>query len=254
MLKLGFIGLGVMGQPMALNLRKAGHALSVYARNPAQSAPLLAAGAAVLATPTAVAQSSDVLFINVSDDAALEAVLFARGDTNSGAAAGLSAGAIVVDMGTTSPAFTRHLSERLAQQAVSLIDAPVSGGQAGAIAGTLSIMAGGPAAAFERVLPLFECEHPGDTRPRAAIEAARAWARGELRVGEARRAALAAHAAAREARSEPARAAARACGHAAATAHVATHAVAVLSYAANAAGHAAHDSEYQWQRTHLIGE
>jgi len=106
----------------------------------------------------------------------------------------------------------------------------------------------------ERVLPLFECEHPGDTRPRAAIEAARAWARGELRVGEARRAALAAHAAAREARSEPARAAARACGHAAATAHVATHAVAVLSYAANAAGHAAHDSEYQWQRTHLLGE
>lgn len=106
----------------------------------------------------------------------------------------------------------------------------------------------------ERVLPLFEREHPDDVRPRAAIEAARAWVRGEIRVGEARRAALAAHAAAREARSEPARAAARACGHAAATAHVATHALAVLSYAANAAGHAAHASEYQWLRTHLLGE
>ena len=168
MLKLGFIGLGVMGQPMALNLRKAGHALSVYARNPAQSAPLLAAGAAVLATPAAVAQSADVLFVNVSDDAALDAVLFSRGDTNSGAAAGLSAGAIVVDMGTTSPAFTRQLAKRLAEQAVSLIDAPVSGGEAGAIAGTLSIMAGGPAAAFERVLPLFQAiggniVHVGDS-------------------------------------------------------------------------------------------
>jgi 3-hydroxyisobutyrate dehydrogenase-like beta-hydroxyacid dehydrogenase len=168
MLKLGFIGLGVMGQPMALNLRKAGHALSVYARNPAQSAPLLAAGAAVLATPAAVAQASDVLFVNVSDDAALEAVLFSPGDTNSGAAAGLSAGAIVVDMGTTSPAFTRQLAERLGKQSVSLIDAPVSGGEAGAIAGTLSIMAGGPEAAFHRVLPLFQAiggniVHVGDS-------------------------------------------------------------------------------------------
>jgi len=169
---LGFIGLGVMGQPMALNLRKAGHALSVYARNPAQSAPLLAAGAAVLATPAAVAQASDVLFINVSDDAALEAVLFSREDATSGAtagaAAGLPAGGIVVDMGTTSPAFTRQLAERLLAQSVSLIDAPVSGGQAGAIAGTLSIMAGGPEAAFQRVLPLLQAMggnivHVGDS-------------------------------------------------------------------------------------------
>lgn len=168
MLKLGFIGLGVMGRPMALNLRKAGHALSVYARNPAQSAPLLAAGAEVLATPAAVARASDVLFLNVSDDAALEAVLFSREDSEAGAATGLSAGAIVVDMGTTSPAYTLHLSERLAKLSVSLIDAPVSGGEAGAIAGTLSIMAGGPEAAFQRVLPLFQAiggniVHVGDS-------------------------------------------------------------------------------------------
>jgi 2-hydroxy-3-oxopropionate reductase len=149
---LGFIGLGVMGQPMALNLRKAGHALSVFARNPMQSAPLHAAGAAVLASPAAVAKASDILFINVSDDAALEAVLF----DPQGAASGLAGGSIVVDMGTTSPAYTRQLAGRLAARGINLIDAPVSGGEAGAIAGTLSIMAGGPAAAFQRVLPLFQ--------------------------------------------------------------------------------------------------
>jgi 2-hydroxy-3-oxopropionate reductase len=152
MLNIGFIGLGIMGQPMALNLCKAGYALSVYARDPAQSAPLLAAGAAVADTPAAVAASAQVLFINVSDDAALEAVLFGR----QGAAAGLADGGIVVDMGTTSPAFTRQLAARLAERGVSLVDAPVSGGEAGAIAGTLAIMAGGSEAAFQRVLPLFE--------------------------------------------------------------------------------------------------
>lgn len=162
MSNLGFIGLGVMGQPMALNLCKAGHQLSVYARNPAQSAPLKAAGAVILDTPAAVADAVDVLFINVSDDAALESVLFGA----QGAAAGLAENSIVVDMGTTSPAYTRRLAARLAQSKVALIDAPVSGGEAGAIAGTLSIMAGGTPEAFARVLPLFQviggsCVHVG---------------------------------------------------------------------------------------------
>ena len=160
----GFIGLGVMGQPMALNLRKAGHALGVYARDPAQSAPLLAAGATLHATPHALAQASDILFINVSDQTALESVLFAP----AGAAAGLRAGCIVVDMGTTSPAYTRQLAMQLGARGIDLLDAPVSGGQAGAIAGTLSIMVGGPAAAFARVRPLFEAignciTHVGET-------------------------------------------------------------------------------------------
>jgi 2-hydroxy-3-oxopropionate reductase len=149
---LGFIGLGVMGQPMALNLCKAGHRLSVFARNPAQSAALQVAGAAVQASPAEVAQASDILFINVADDAALESVLFNK----EGAAAGLRAGSIVVDMGTTSPTFTRQVASRLAESGIDLIDAPVSGGEAGAIAGTLAIMAGGPEAAFQRVLPLFQ--------------------------------------------------------------------------------------------------
>ena len=105
----------------------------------------------------------------------------------------------------------------------------------------------------EHVLPLFERHRPDDDRPREAIEAVRTWARGEVGVGAARTAALAAHAAARETTDEAARAAARAAGHAAATAHVATHALAVASYAVNAAGHAALASEREWQHTHLTG-
>lgn len=152
MTAIGFIGLGIMGRPMALNLCKAGYRLNVFARNPAQSAPLLAAGATALDSPHTVAQASKILFINVSDEAALEDVLFAT----TGAAAGLAAGGIVVDMGTTAPAYTRKLASRLAEHGLELIDAPVSGGEAGAIAGTLSIMAGGSKTAFECVLPLFQ--------------------------------------------------------------------------------------------------
>jgi 3-hydroxyisobutyrate dehydrogenase-like beta-hydroxyacid dehydrogenase len=151
-LNIGFIGLGIMGRPMALNLCRAGYRLHVYARNPEQSAPLQALGATVLATPRAVAHASNILFINVSDDAALESVLFGP----DAATEGLRTDSIVVDMGTTSPTYTRELGKRLMQYQVSLIDAPVSGGEAGAIAGTLSIMAGGTAAAFQRVLPLFQ--------------------------------------------------------------------------------------------------
>jgi 2-hydroxy-3-oxopropionate reductase len=112
----------------------------------------LAAGAVSHATPFALAQASDILFINVSDDAALESVLFGPG----GAVAGLRAGCVVVDMGTSSPTHTRQLAARLGEREIDLIDAPVSGGQAGAIAGTLAIMAGGSDAAFQRVLPYFQ--------------------------------------------------------------------------------------------------
>ena len=102
----------------------------------------------------------------------------------------------------------------------------------------------------EHVLLYFEAKHPQDDRPRKAIEAARAWARGEIRVGEARAAALAAHAAARDADDDAARAAARAAGHAAATAHVATHARGAASYAlkAAAASGAARQSDWQYRR------
>lgn len=149
---VGFIGLGVMGAPMALNLLRAGHALTVYNRTAARALPLAEAGASVAPSPQAVGLASRIVFVNVSDDAAVEAVLFGT----AGLAHGLAEGAIVVDMGTTSPTATRVFASRLAQQGVTLIDAPVSGGEAGARAGTLSIMVGGPVDAFRRVLPLLK--------------------------------------------------------------------------------------------------
>ncbi|MDW8323734.1 MAG: NAD(P)-dependent oxidoreductase [Burkholderiales bacterium] len=149
---IGFVGLGVMGQPMALNLLRAGYALTVYNRTAARAALLAQAGASVAVSPRAVAAVCRIVCVNVADDAAVEAVLFGA----EGLAPALRADDVVIDLGTTSPAATRAYARRLAQQGVNLIDAPVSGGEAGARAGTLSIMAGGPKAAFERVLPLLK--------------------------------------------------------------------------------------------------
>lgn len=148
---LGFVGLGVMGAPMALNLLRAGHSLTVYNRTAERAAPLADAGASVAVSPQAVAASCRIVFVNVSDDAAVEAVLFGP----LGLVHGLAEGGVVVDMGTTSPAATRRFAEKLAERGATLLDAPVSGGEAGARAGTLSIMVGGPAEAFAQVLPLL---------------------------------------------------------------------------------------------------
>ncbi len=147
--RIGFIGLGVMGLPMARNLTRAGHALKVWNRTPARCAEI--PEAAPVARPADLADR-DVVFVNVADDDALESVLF--GPDGLATAAGK---AIVIDMGTTSPTYTRACAQRLAERGLSLIDAPVSGGEAGASAGTLSIMAGGDEAQFQRVLPLLEC-------------------------------------------------------------------------------------------------
>lgn len=163
-LSVGFIGLGTMGRPMALNLLQAGVHLTVHNRTASRASPLLKAGARMADAPRGVASACDVLFLNVADDQALEAVLFGP----QGAAEGLQRGSIVVDLGTTSLAATRAFAARLAKQGVTWLDAPVSGGEAGAKAGTLSIMVGGPAATFDRVLPLFQAMgrniiHMGDT-------------------------------------------------------------------------------------------
>mgnify|MGYP005851923421 CR=1 FL=1 len=149
---LGFVGLGVMGAPMALNLLRAGHSLTVYNRTAERAAPLAEAGASVAVSPQAVAASCRIVFVNVSDDAAVEAVLFGP----LGLVHGLAEGGVVVDMGTTSPAATRRFAEKLAERGATLLDAPVSGGEAGARAGTLSIMVGGPAEAFAQILPLLQ--------------------------------------------------------------------------------------------------
>ena len=163
-LSVGFIGLGTMGQPMALNLVRAGHPLVAYNRTASRTSPVSAAGARVADSPRQVASGSEVLFINVADDRALETVLFGP----QGAADGLKPKSTVVDLGTTSLTATRTFSARLAEQGITWLDAPVSGGEAGAKAGTLSIMVGGPASAFDRVLPLFQAMgknivHMGDT-------------------------------------------------------------------------------------------
>jgi len=150
--RVGFIGLGIMGRPMALNLRKAGHSLSVYARRPESMEPLAQAGAATYGSPAELAACSDVVLTMVSDTADVEEVIFGRNGVIEGAAAG----SVVVYMSTVSPSATRSMAERLVEQGVSMLDAPVSGGEVGAINATLSIMVGGERETFERVRPLFQ--------------------------------------------------------------------------------------------------
>ena len=151
--RIGFVGLGIMGRPMALNLRKAGHELWVHARRAESMQPLSEAGAKACASPQEVARNAEIVFICVSDTPDVEQVI--RGDH--GAIHGVRAGSVVVDMSTISPAATRRLAEELAGRGAEMLDAPVSGGDVGAINGTLSIMVGGKPEVFERVKPFFEC-------------------------------------------------------------------------------------------------
>lgn len=151
MSKIGFIGLGVMGTPMALHLANGGHTLFVHSRSgPPQE--VLDAGATACANGAEVARQADVVFLMLPDTPDVERVLF--GDN--GVAAGLSAGKTVVDMSSISPIETRAFAERIAALGCDYVDAPVSGGEVGAKAATLSIMAGGTQQTFDRVLPLFQ--------------------------------------------------------------------------------------------------
>ncbi len=151
-MNVGFIGLGIMGRPMALNLRKAGHTVFVYGRRPESMLPLIAAGCHSCGFASEAAAQADVTFIMVSDTPDVDQVIFGK----CGVAEGAKAEAVVIDMSTIAPAATREFAQRLKQQGVDMLDAPVSGGEQGAINGTLSIMVGGDPGVFERVLPLFE--------------------------------------------------------------------------------------------------
>jgi 2-hydroxy-3-oxopropionate reductase len=151
-MQLGFVGLGVMGQPMALHLLRAGHQVAVWARRAASCRPLLGAGAVHCGSAAAVARRSQVVFTVVTAGADVERVVFGA----DGLAEGLAAGSILVDMSTIGPEMARSLAQRLSQRGVDMLDAPVSGGEQGAIAATLAIMVGGKAAALERVRPLLE--------------------------------------------------------------------------------------------------
>lgn len=150
---LGFIGLGAMGRPMALNLMKHGHAMAVYGRRSASVEPLVAAGARACASPRDVAANAEVIFTMVTTSRDVEEVVLGP----DGVAAGARAGSIVVDMETISPEIVRHVAARLAERGIEMLDAPVSGGPAGASSATLSIMVGGKSDVLDKVRPLFDC-------------------------------------------------------------------------------------------------
>ena len=149
---VGFIGIGAMGEPMALNLIKAGYALTVYARRAEAAAALVTAGAALAATPAAVARASEIVVTMVTTAADCEQVTLGA----QGIIEGAAAGAVVIDMATISPLAARRIAEVLATRGIEHIDAPVSGGPMGARDATLSIMAGGTETVFARVKGLFE--------------------------------------------------------------------------------------------------
>jgi 2-hydroxy-3-oxopropionate reductase len=151
MANLGFIGLGIMGAPMALNLQNGGHRLFVHTRSKRNPDPL--GGQATYCESAAeVARQADIVFLMVPDTPDVEKVLFSEG----GVAAGLSGGKVVVDMSSISPIETKAFAARINELGCEYLDAPVSGGEVGAKSGTLTIMVGGTAAAFEKVKPLFE--------------------------------------------------------------------------------------------------
>jgi 2-hydroxy-3-oxopropionate reductase len=142
-----------MGRPQALNIMKAGHAMAVWARRAESMQPLKDAGASACASPKEAAAAAEVVFVMVSDTPDVEQVIFGPG----GVIEGAKPGTVVVDMSTISPVATRDMAQRLAAKGVEMLDAPVSGGDIGAINGTLSIMVGGKPEIFAKVLPLFEC-------------------------------------------------------------------------------------------------
>jgi 2-hydroxy-3-oxopropionate reductase len=149
---IGFIGLGIMGKPMAYNLLKAGFAVFVHNRHQEVTDELIAAGATAGVRPREIAASCDVLITMLPDTPQVEEVLLGTEGVIEGAHEGL----IVIDMSTISPIVTRTLAARLAGRGIAMLDAPVSGGDKGAIAGTLSIMVGGEEATFQRCLPIFQ--------------------------------------------------------------------------------------------------
>jgi 3-hydroxyisobutyrate dehydrogenase len=150
--RVGFIGLGIMGQGMSRNLLAAGHDLMVWNRTPERAQPLVEAGASRAGSPAQLAGAVDIVVTCVSDTPDVEAVLL--GDE--GVIHGAGAGTLVIDCSTISPQVTRDIAADLTERGVEMLDAPVSGGSEGAANGTLSIMVGGPEEQFERARPLFD--------------------------------------------------------------------------------------------------
>lgn len=151
--QIGFIGLGVMGRPMAGHLLAAGHRLTVHNRSRAAVDALVASGAEAGASPADVARRSDIVITMLPDTPDVESVIAGPG----GVLEGVRAGSVVIDMSSISPEVTRKLASLVAAAGATMLDAPVSGGEIGAKNATLSIMVGGDAGAFERVRSILAC-------------------------------------------------------------------------------------------------
>ena len=149
--KIGFIGTGIMGAPMATNLLKAGYEVTVHSRTKSKAQPVIAAGACWVDSPAQVAEQSDVLITCLTDTPDVRKVLLGQGGVIETARPGL----ICIDTSTISPAATKEMVEQLKEKAVTLLDAPISGGQIGAIEAKLSIMVGGDKEIFEKVKPIL---------------------------------------------------------------------------------------------------
>jgi 3-hydroxyisobutyrate dehydrogenase len=162
--RIGFIGLGIMGKPMARNLLKAGYTVTVYNRSRTAVEALVTDGATAASSPQVVAQQSDVVVTIVTDTPDVQQVVLGT----HGVLSGLAPGGVIIDMSTISPLATRELAETARAKGVHFLDAPVSGGEGGAIAGTLSIMVGGEATVFAHCLPILQAMgkniiHVGDS-------------------------------------------------------------------------------------------
>ncbi len=150
--RVGFVGLGIMGQGMARNLLKAGYSVRVWNRTSSRMDPLIEAGATAGASPADVAANCDIIVVCVSDTPDVEEVILGQ----NGILSGVQAGALVIDCSTISPQATIDIAEQLNAKGVKMLDAPVSGGSEGAANGTLSIMIGGPEDQVERARGVFE--------------------------------------------------------------------------------------------------
>ncbi len=151
MARIGFIGLGIMGKPMAHNLLKAGHTLVVHSRSPGPVNELVEAGATAAPNPKSVAEQVDILITMLPNSPDVEKVIKGENGVLEGAREGL----IIVDMSSIAPGVAQSLAKLAKEKAVTLLDAPVSGGEPKAIDGSLAIMVGGPADAFEKVQPIL---------------------------------------------------------------------------------------------------
>ena len=151
-MNVAFVGLGTMGLPMALNLLRAGHSVSVHNRTRSKEQSVVEAGAIAAESPQAAAANADIIITCVSDTPDVKAIIL----EDNGIIYGAKPGSLVVDMSTISPSVTQKIARALAVKDIQMIDAPVSGGSEGAQKGTLSIMVGGPAAAVEKARPVLE--------------------------------------------------------------------------------------------------